>query len=378
MPVCNPGTHLEYCTPFTEATLEFMMADNHNQPAPVQGPQQVEFTGKSGEYFKIWIVSTLLSVLTLGIYGPWAKVRTAQYIYGNTIIGGHRFRYIARPLAILKARPIAIGILAVYSLASFISPVAGVLLPIALALAVPWLLVQGLRFGLDRTSFRNVRFGFNASYGRTFVTFMLLPYVGVFTLSLAMPWVLKKIDQFIHSHISYGNKHFQVETSSGVYYLAVLAFVGTGVAMFMVGLMIAPGFFAGGLDVTSIELDSLTKWVVLVLVCWLGLIVPTSIYRTIIRNHLFRSAMLEDITRFHSDIRVLPYAWLVFSNALLVVVTLGMGYPIAQIRKMRYLASVTQLIPEPDAAHALDDMAANSSVVGEETAEIFNVGFTPG
>ena len=354
------------------------MTDNNHQLASVQGPQQVEFTGKSGEYFKIWIVSMLLSVLTFGIYSAWAKVRTTQYIYGNTMIGGHRFRYLARPLAILKGRLIALGIFAVYSLASSLSPIAAALFGVAFVFAFPWLLILSLRFGLRMTSFRNVRFGFNASYGRTFVTFVLLPIVGILTLYLAVPWILKRMDQFVYNHISYGNKQLQVEISSGVYYLAALAFVGTGVALLIIGWNLAPGFLAGGVSATLIGPDSLTRWVVLLLVCWLGLAVLVSIYRTIIRNHLFRSAMLEDITRFQSDVRALPYAWLGFSNALLVVATLGLGYPIAQIRQVRYLANATRLIPEPNVAHALDDMAANYSVVGEEAAEIFDVGFTLG
>src|SRR3954471_6399831 len=42
------------------------------------------FSGKGGEYFKIWIVNILLSIVTLGIYSAWAKVRNKQYFYGNT------------------------------------------------------------------------------------------------------------------------------------------------------------------------------------------------------------------------------------------------------------------------------------------------------
>lgn len=41
------------------------------------------FTGNGREYFRIWIVNTLLTILTLGIYSAWAKVRKKRYIYGN-------------------------------------------------------------------------------------------------------------------------------------------------------------------------------------------------------------------------------------------------------------------------------------------------------
>ena len=48
----------------------------------------LQFTGKAGEYFKIWIVNLCLSVLTLGIYSAWAKVRRKRYFYGSTLLAG--------------------------------------------------------------------------------------------------------------------------------------------------------------------------------------------------------------------------------------------------------------------------------------------------
>ena len=41
----------------------------------------VEFTGNAGEYFKIWIVNIALTVVTLGVYSAWAKVRKLRYFY---------------------------------------------------------------------------------------------------------------------------------------------------------------------------------------------------------------------------------------------------------------------------------------------------------
>lgn len=54
-----------------------------------------EFFGKTMEFWGIWIVNGLLSIITLGIYSAWAKVRTHQYFYGNTELDGHRFSYLA-------------------------------------------------------------------------------------------------------------------------------------------------------------------------------------------------------------------------------------------------------------------------------------------
>ncbi len=39
------------------------------------------FTGKGGEYFLICLVNFLLTIITLGIYGPWALIKCRRYIY---------------------------------------------------------------------------------------------------------------------------------------------------------------------------------------------------------------------------------------------------------------------------------------------------------
>ena len=55
--------------------------------------KKTEFEGQAGEYFRIWIVNLFLSIITLGIYSPWAKVINTKYLYQNLSIEGHRFDY---------------------------------------------------------------------------------------------------------------------------------------------------------------------------------------------------------------------------------------------------------------------------------------------
>ena len=75
------------------------------------GPPREEafaFTGSGSEYFRIWIVNLILSVVTLGIYSAWAKVRRLEYFYRHTRVAGASFDYHGRPLAILKGRIVAV------------------------------------------------------------------------------------------------------------------------------------------------------------------------------------------------------------------------------------------------------------------------------
>jgi len=93
-----------------------------SKPDSVRAP--FVFHGQGGEFFRIWIVNIGLTLLTLGIYSAWAKVRTKRYFYGNTELEGDRFDYLGDPIAILKGRILAVALLVAYQvLVSFAPPV---------------------------------------------------------------------------------------------------------------------------------------------------------------------------------------------------------------------------------------------------------------
>ena len=62
----------------------------------------VAFTGSGSEYFRIWIVNLLLTIVTIGLYHPWAKVRRLRYFYGNTHIGEHTLDFHGNPTRMLR------------------------------------------------------------------------------------------------------------------------------------------------------------------------------------------------------------------------------------------------------------------------------------
>ena len=65
-------------------------------PAPLSQASSTlnfEFHGNGMEYFRIWIVNIFLSIVTLGIFSAWAKVRREQYFYGNLRLGEQHFAY---------------------------------------------------------------------------------------------------------------------------------------------------------------------------------------------------------------------------------------------------------------------------------------------
>lgn len=330
----------------------------------------VQFSGRGAEFFGIWIVNILLTIVTLGIYSAWAKVRTTQYFYGHTKVDGHSFRYLARPIQILKGRIIAVIVFALISIASAFSPLFGVIAALVFLFALPWLLVQGLKFNLRMTSYRNVRFGFHGTYGSAFIYYLLLPFLCIFTLYLAMPWALKKLDQFIVSNISFGGKKLEVNTQTSNYFKAF--FIALGVA---IGLGIVCGISAAvaGFSMPNPE-DGFSLALLFLYVAYFGIfVIVGAIYHAMIRNHLFNSIALPDTAELHSNLETIDLVWVTVTNMLLVICTLGLAYPWTKVRTTALLAAATEVTIYPAADNMTDPLQQNSSAFAEQAADLFDV-----
>ncbi len=143
--------------------------------------QALNFDGKSFEYFRIWIVNVLLTIVTFGLYFPWAKVRTNRYFYANAKLDGRNFEYHATGKQLFIGYLIAMGLFILYTILQQVSPILGLVLFVAFLLALPWIVWRSMIFGLRMTSFSNVRFGFVGKIGPAYLNYLVLP-VGLYLL----------------------------------------------------------------------------------------------------------------------------------------------------------------------------------------------------
>ncbi|MBB6520631.1 YjgN family protein [Pseudoteredinibacter isoporae] len=144
-------------------------------PQPEQPWQLVKFHGTGGEYFRIWIVNLVLTLLTLGIYSAWATVRERRYFYGHTEVAGGRFDFHGKPLQILFGRIIAVVLLIGWSQGALLhNAIPFISAAIVLGL-LPMFLVRALGFRLRHTSLRNIRFGFSGKISEAYKA--LWPYL---------------------------------------------------------------------------------------------------------------------------------------------------------------------------------------------------------
>ncbi|MCV2885189.1 YjgN family protein [Aestuariibacter sp. AA17] len=362
--------------PEREALLKtrigLLEASQQEQEREQQKPvwHQVVFNGRGKEFFGIWIVNVLLTILTFGIYSAWAKVRTNRYFYSNTELDGHTFTYLAKPLQILKGRIIAVVIFVLYIVLTQISSVAAGIFIVAWLFVSPWLICQSIKFNLRMTSYRNIQFNFTGRYVQAFCVFIVFPIATLFTLYLTLPWALKQIDNFIVSNTKFGNKQFATELSTGNYFAVFYVAALSGLLAFT-GL-----FFAFGIDLTAMFEQSGSfnfSTIALFAAYAVSFVIASSYYSAKIRNHLFNHSQLANLANFESNLHFAGLLWLRTSNLLILIFTLGLGLAWVKVRKAAYLAAHTKVGILPGAELSLRNELSQSSATLDEVADVFDV-----
>jgi uncharacterized membrane protein YjgN (DUF898 family) len=319
-------------------------------PPVAGGTVSLRFTGKAGEYFRIWIVNICLSVLTLGIYSAWAKVRRKRYFYGNTLLEDAAFEYLADPVAILKGRIVVVAAFAVYSVAGEINPIAGLALVFVFLGVLPWLVIRALRFNAVNSAHRNVRFGFRAGYGEM-GRFLVLPVILVpLSLGLLFPYYVYRKKRFFLEHSRFGRTPFAFTASAGAYYRVYFR-----AALFFLL------FLAG--SIATVGLGAIPLYI------WFA---------------AYRDGAVARLTWKNTRLAGLGFdcAWttgglfkLYFLNSLGVIFSLGLLAPWAAVRTARYQFKRISLGPRGDLGAFFAAAQEERSAIGDEAGDLLGFDF---
>jgi len=357
----------------------------NDAPPPLPSFEPLEFRGKGKEYFRIWIVNFFLTILTLGFYTPWARVRTRRYFYRNTRLAGHGFDYTADPRKLL----LGYLIVAVFLLAYFFGEWISVFLSLGslflfLALA-PWIRWKSARFRAANSSYRHVRLRFSGTHGEAYRVFLGLPLLAACTFWLLYPLVMFRQRQYYFENIRYGAAEPRFSGRQNYFFAVVLGIGGTA---FVVGIvLIFVVSFAGVAATFSSSEDNLRRlaevgqpetaadaesnriaegdeedegieededpfpgapgafeWILLAgmggfyaLTGAAGLLI-----HALLLNHSWSHFTL--VTRsgevaFRCQLHPGRYLWIVMSNLVLILLTLGVFLPFAKVRAHCYRIS---------------------------------------
>lgn len=307
-----------------------------------------EFTGNAKEWFGIWIVNLLLSIITIGIYSAWAKVRAKKYFYGNTFVDGRNFDYHATGGQILKGRLIVIAAIIVFQIIVTIAPVLGLILALGLIVLFPWLITRAMMFNARMSSFSNVRFNFVGTYGRAAMVYLLYPILCALTLYTTFPILDRTVKRFAIDNHRLGTARFQMDAPLGTFYKAAgLALLWVIAVMVAASLTIGSAMFLTPDVLANLEHDPsavISIMLTFYAVFFIGFIPAAFIYQALTRNAIYNGTTLTGGHTLRSDVSPTQLFWIALSNMIVVVLTLGLMLPWAQVRMARYLAAHTGVV----------------------------------
>ncbi|GKW40631.1 DUF898 domain-containing protein [Pectobacterium parvum] len=377
---------------------------------------RVQFHGKAGEYFAIWLVNALLTIITLGIYSAWATVRRRRYFYGNTEINGDRFDYHADPIQILKGRLLVIaGIILFYIILSF-SPVLGTVIALAFAALIPIIVIRNWRYDAIMSSYRGIRFNYHCQTGRAYWVLLLCPIllllafyavlavamiigmqsdspilITLIVLALVVPGfaavngIMKMMQlDFYVNNLFFGKTAFKAELTKAAFIKFALISLLIFVPFLIAALSFMGSFFftlyqiimmgADSETIAMMLLSNVFNLIMMFVVALLGVLVSSSYLVVAQRNYLFNQTSLNGGVKLHSSMQTMSYMGLLITNSLITIFSLGWAAPVAEIRHARYIANATAVEGDLELLHVQAHQDTANSALAEEAVQALDLG----
>ncbi|MFL6657589.1 MAG: YjgN family protein [Massilia sp.] len=369
---------------------------------PALGPQSFQFTGTGKEYFRIWVVNLLLTILTLGVYSAWAKVRRLQYFYRNTRIDGSTFDYHGKPGAILKGRVLALILVVAYKVAFELSRPAAAAVALLLVVLVPWLLARSFRFKMVNSSYRGLRFRYTGTARDAYKMLSIFPILAAFTAFFAWNVYVSgprhlglgtlvtglalvalygatiPLGHYLLKRFQHNNAYFgQTPVFFDAKVVDFFKIYGKAVGFLALGA-ISAGLFARMTErlfhyAQATSFGWFFTMIYGILSAYAFYLFVTPFLQSRIQSLVWRHTELAG-HRFVSKISARQLLWIHSSNLLLVTLSCGLYKPFAQIRLLKYRVESLTLVPDGSLEEFMCDHAGdNSGALGQEAGDLFDI-----
>lgn len=325
----------------------------------------IRFTGSGSEYFRIWIVNLLLILVTFTLYLPFARARRIAYFQNNTLVGDDPVGFHADPWKMFRGYLVVAAFGLSYAVASELAPQVGIAIFLVFALAWPALWRSSLQFRLRNSSWRGVRLAFDGDLKGAYLAFapLLLPVLGLvamvvvafglapgadapprerhqagivmavltgivmITAAAVLPWCVARIKRYQHGGYRFAGERTELRAGTGAFY--GVGFRAAGV-MLLVTIL---GGFLVGLIAFALGQPGLRAWAPVAGYLLVPLVVVP--YFTARLQNLVWANTRSRNARFRSDLGYGALLRINLVNWLLIVLTLGLYWPFAEVRLAR-------------------------------------------
>ena len=387
----------------------------------------LSFEGSGLEYFKIWIINILLTLVTLGLYYPWAKVRNYRYFYANTKLDGRSFEYHATGKQLFKGFIIAMALFISYVVIQQVSPIGSVVVFLLFFMAFPWIIWRSLKFNMRMTSFSNVRFSFKGELGQAYFNYMLLPFLtflslyaapiiiavvvgvsgtsisiltilllGIFSIALLalalglFAYMKKRNTCYTINGIQYGQGQFSVNVKTETFILILLKAVGFGILLVGASMVLAGLLsFAFGIaedillayessnDPEAIQAAMGNSMLLLIGVIYFGMIISSMLVGSYLiarqRAYIFANMTLDKTITFSSTLKASKLAWVLVTNFLAIILSLSLALPWAKVRMAKLVLENTWVDTQSGFDEYLTQKQTEQSSLGEQIGDAFDI-----
>lgn len=376
--------------------------------APAAAPQpllpapprvlEIRFTGSGSEYFRIWSVNLLLILVTLGLYLPFAKARRIRYFYANTLVDGQALGFHGDPWKMFRGFVLLVVLMATYSGAGHLSPLAAFVAFLILCAVWPALWRASLQFRLGNTSWRGLRMRFEGSLGGAYLACApsylpaialvassvllkdaaptdpagpaaVLSVVGGLGMTLLAPWSLALFKRYQHNGYRIAGQRSRIHLSAARLYLLALKLVGISlVPMFLAGILVAVligvahALGAPERGTLGLALFGIAGGIFYLI--YFAFVMPYGAARL---QDLVWNGTRSEALRFRSALGFRALLGLTLKNWLLTALTLGLYRPFAAVATARLRLEAVEVEASEDPA---DWVAAADTGHADATGDI--------
>lgn len=326
-------------------------------PEPPESPR-LAYWGKMGEAWRLAIRTTLLTILTLGVYRFWAKTEVRRYFWSRITVNDEPLEYVGTGLELFIGFLIVMLILTpIYgaiALGQMIFPLDSPMFalsqsgPALLILAlIPLAIFRARRYRLSRTVWRGVRAGQTGTGRGYWIRAVWYGGIALLTLGLLRPLAQTRLTAYLMNNTWVGQQKFTFQMRARrllwrwlVFWLCLAtAYGGTFLGIF---LLVKRAELTSGdetqlPDIIGNASSVEPVFVGVVIVGWLLLSLLAGvayIWYRLAQVRLFTAATTLADLRFKSSIRIgrvvgiyllaaLAYAGLLFGSAAISFPLLG-------------------------------------------------------
>lgn len=287
-----------------------------NLPIKKLEKKNFKYFGEGSDYAVIYFKNLFLTIFSLGLYYPWAKVEKLKYHYQSTELDNSRFNFSGTGKEVFKGFiKLYLILIALYSLL-IIGPLTGnnavtvsffIIFYTALILLIPFAIHGSARYRSSRSSWKGIYFKYLGSKKELFKMYIKGFFLTIVTFGIYGAWLSVDIRKYVLSHLKFGNLSFD--------------FKGEGKKLFWIHLkmilLIYPTF------------GIYTFWY----------------QKELIKFYANNTNIIQDGKQinFKSNLEVGHILELVLLNGIILVFTLGIGLPWTQIRTFKFMLNFLEI-----------------------------------